>query len=257
MNSQTLMQYFDEKFESWQQKWRDDLLAAIREVSSSFKCDIERLESRLLESEQRITELEQVISTSKSFNPPDLSQENTQLRADLKNLQSKFDDLDQASRNCNVEIQNVPEKKTENLIHLSIEIGKLIGVKITETDIRSVHRVAPGSASNRPKNIILQLSSRRLRDNIIAAARARRTLTVAALLGTPTSATATVSQSARFYINEHLTLKNKMLFRSVRQHAQNMSYKYVWVKNACILIRKTDESRAIHIKDICDLDKIK
>ncbi|CAG4965982.1 unnamed protein product [Colias eurytheme] len=255
------MQYFDEKFESWQQKWRDDLHAAIQEVSSSFKGDIERLEARLLESELRIAELEQEIKTSKSSIQPDLSQENTQLRADLKNLQSKFDDLDQASRSCNVEIQNLPEKKSENLIHLSIEVGKLLGINITEADIRSVHRIAPGptgSPSNRPKNIILQLNTRRLRDDIIAAARARRTLMVSALLGTPTSASAAtaVSQNARFFINEHLTLKNKILFRTARHQAKAKNYKYVWVKNCCILVRKSDESRVIHIHNSSDINKI-
>ncbi|CAG5056392.1 unnamed protein product [Parnassius apollo] len=72
--------------------------------------------------EERIKELEQNFTASHS---PDvtLMQENNELRADLENLRAKFDDLDQASRSCNVELQNIPDKKAENLIHLSIEVG--------------------------------------------------------------------------------------------------------------------------------------
>ncbi|XP_045448941.1 uncharacterized protein LOC123657442 [Melitaea cinxia] len=257
--SQALMQYFDAKFETLRQQWRADLQVAIQEVSSSIKQDIESLESRLTASETRIIELEQTITSmsSSQSNFNDVMQENSQLRTDLECLQAKFDDLDQVSRSCNVEIQNIPEKKAENLVHLSIQIGKLIGIDIKESDIRSVHRVAPGKPSNRPKNIVLQLSTRRLRDDVIAAARARRTLTVASLLGPPMSAAAAATnQDARFYINEHLTLKNKLLFSTARQHAKDKNYKYIWVKNHCILLRKSDEARVVHIRCGSDLKKI-
>lgn len=256
------MQYFDDKFETLRQQWRADLQVAIQEVSSSIKQDIESLQSRLATSETRIIELEQTItsmsSSQQNFN--DVMKENSLLRTDLECLQAKFDDLDQVSRSCNVEIQNIPEKKAENLIHLSIKIGKLIGIDIKESDIRSVHRVAPGKPSNRPKNIVLQLSTRRQRDDVIAAARARRTLTVASLLGPPEStaaaAAAAVNQDARFYINEHLTLKNKLLFSTARQHAKAKNYKYIWVKNHCILLRKSDEARVVHIRCSDDIKKI-
>ncbi|VVC91898.1 unnamed protein product [Leptidea sinapis] len=80
-----------------------------------------------------------------------------------------FDELDQASRSCNVEIQSIPERKGENLIQLSLEISKILGVELNHSDIRNVHRVAPGLPTTRPKNIILQLTTRRQRDDLIVA----------------------------------------------------------------------------------------
>ncbi|CAK1582329.1 unnamed protein product [Parnassius mnemosyne] len=131
----------------------------------------------------------------------------------------------------------------------------MIGVDIKASDIRSVHRVAPKVPNDRPKNIVLQLTTRRLRDDMIAAASSRRTLTTTQLFGSANSAAAT-AQNTRFYINEHLTLKNKVLFSNARQLAKSKGYKFVWVKNSCILLRKNDDSRVIHIRCTNDLSKI-
>ncbi|VVC87100.1 unnamed protein product [Leptidea sinapis] len=130
--------------------------------------------------------------------------ENAILRTQLETLTPKFDDLDQASRSCNVEIQNIREKKGENLVHLSLAIGKLLCIYLKDSDIRSVHRIAPGSATDRPKNIVLQLTTRRKRDELIAAARARRSLTSEQLFGV----SVTPGSGSRFFIAEHQTLKN-------------------------------------------------
>ncbi|CAK1589186.1 unnamed protein product [Parnassius mnemosyne] len=251
VDTDALTEYMDAKLDSLRQQWQEDLNSAIQKVSKTFAQDINRLEKRVDSWEERIKELEQNFTASHS---PDVTpmQENNELRADLENLRAKFDDLDQASRSCNVELQNIPEKKAENLIHLSIEVGKLIGVDIKASDIRSVHRVSPKVPNDRPKNIVLQLTTRRLRDDMIAAARSRRTLTTTQLFGSANSAAAT-AQNTRFYINEHLTLKNKILFSNARQLAKS---KGCILKNSCILLRKNDDSRVIHIRCTDDLSKI-
>ncbi|CAH2045471.1 unnamed protein product, partial [Iphiclides podalirius] len=154
------------------------------------KEDIDRIEKRVVTWEEHIKDLEQGIVAPSSGTDASLKHETSELRIELKKLSTKFDELDQASRSCNiVEVQNIPEKKTENLIHLSMEIGKQIGVYFKKSNIRSVHR---------PKNIVLQLTTRRLRDDVIAAARARRSLLTAQLLCSPNSAAA-AAQSTRFY----------------------------------------------------------
>ncbi|CAH2060718.1 unnamed protein product, partial [Iphiclides podalirius] len=145
----------DAKLNSLRQQLQEDLHLAILKVSKTFKEDIDILEKRVVTWEEHIKDLEQGIAVASSGPDASLKHETSELRLELQKLSTKFDDLDQASRSCNIEVQNIPEKKTENLIHLSMEIGKLIGVDIKESDIRSVHRVAPGVPSNRPKNIVL------------------------------------------------------------------------------------------------------
>ncbi|KAG7299130.1 hypothetical protein JYU34_017644 [Plutella xylostella] len=123
-------------------------------------------------------------------------------------------------------------------------IGTTIGIQIPNSSVTDVHRVASNQPSQKPKNIIVHLSSRRLRDDVIAAARSGRGLTAAQVLeaaaGGPTacsSVAAVVAAStesppseARVYINEHLTLKNKLLYAKARVCAKDKSYRYIWIK---------------------------
>ncbi|CAG4952146.1 unnamed protein product [Parnassius apollo] len=57
--------------------------------------------------------------------------------------------------------------------------------------------------------------------------------------------------------SEHLTLKNKHLFRECRNRAKSHDYKFVWVKRGVILTRKTENSPVLAIRLEQDLNKIK
>lgn len=59
--------------------------------------------------------------------------------------------------------------------------------------------------------------------------------------------------SPRLYINEHLTINNKILFREARLRAKESSFRYVWIKDGKIFVRKDENSRIIHIQDINDI----
>ena len=59
------------------------------------------------------------------------------------------------------------------------------------------------------------------------------------------------------YLNEHLTLKKKHLFRRVRDAAALHQYKYVWIRNATILVRERDGDTAFAIHTDDDTCQIK
>lgn len=256
VDTEALTAYLDAKFKSLCEQWREDIQQAIKNVTNIFKQDVQNLNNRIDLCEENITRIDQKLDLVPSIqNDADLKLENDLLRQDLVDLQDRLDDLDQSARSCNVEIQNVPAKKGENLVQLASNLGQLIGVEIPAEAIKAVHRVAQGvGAINRPKNIILQLTTRRLRDDIIAAARSRRTLSTSDLFAPSNAAEA--ADSRRFYINEHLTLRKKILFSRARDLAKEKGYKYVWVRNANIMLRKIDEGRVLHIRNDKDLQKI-
>ena len=49
------------------------------------------------------------------------------------------------------------------------------------------------------------------------------------------------------YINEHLTPNNKHLFALAKQKKIAANYKYLWMRNGRVLIRKADNSEIINI----------
>ncbi|KAL0829683.1 hypothetical protein ABMA28_003188 [Loxostege sticticalis] len=158
--------------------------------------------------------------------------------------------MEQQARQLNIEIANVPEHKGENLTSLLGKIGTFIKHPINSADILSVHRVPHMDSKNpHPKNIVVKLSSKILRDNIITAARATKVIISDKLMisGTPRT----------IYLSEHLTPNNKLLLRFCREAAKKHNYKFVWIKNGTVLVRQTDSSPIFAVRSEHDVNKIK
>lgn len=165
-------------------------------------------------------------------------------------MENKISSMEQQARQCNLEISNIQDRRGENLFQIVENLGNAIKQPIRAADVVAVHRVPHADQKNtRPKNIIVKFTSRILRDNIISAARATKGLntTMLSITGSPMPV----------YVNEHLTLNNKILFRQSRDAAKKNDFRYVWVKHGVILARKADTSPVIAIRSNQDIEKIK
>ncbi|KAL4720633.1 hypothetical protein ACJJTC_003992 [Scirpophaga incertulas] len=176
----------------------------------------------------------------------------TDLPVKVTDLQDKIDSMEQHARQNNIEIGNIPEKRGENLLAIIESIGNTIKCQLHQNNILSIHRVphARKDENSRPKNIIVKLCSRILRDNVLSAFRITKGLKTdqLGLSGTPRNV----------YMNEHLTLRNKQLFRSSHEAAKKHLFKYVWIKNGTVLARMSDTSPILAIrcnKDLCKIGK--
>lgn len=170
--------------------------------------------------------------------------------ASLSFLQAKIESLEQQARSCNLEINGIPEKRNENLLEIMIKIGQIIEYPIGKTEVLAIHRVPqPQQQNDRPKNIIIKVASRIMRDNILSAFRKAK--------GINTSQIGISGVPKTIYMNEHLTLEKKRLFRKCREAARGENYQYVWVKNATILVRESSNHAAFAIHSEKDIDRIK
>ncbi|CAH2095494.1 unnamed protein product [Euphydryas editha] len=98
----------------------------------------------------------------------------------LTELENRLDTLELNSRQCNIEVVNIPERRNENesLITILEKIAAAVKHPYTKHDVVSIHRVPQlNPKSGRPKNIIIKFSSRILRDNFLTAARTMKSLT--------------------------------------------------------------------------------
>ncbi|XP_048484036.1 uncharacterized protein LOC125490060 [Plutella xylostella] len=244
LDTQAFIEYFDKKFFSLREEWKQHMNSILQPLQN----DMQNMSQRLEKWETRLELLERKVD---GLN--DLQTEDEKLKKDLIQMERNFEVLDQSSRQFNIEIQNIPENKGEDLIGMTRNIGSLVGVDVPLDSIRSAHRVAPavqrgggGGGGARPRNVVVQLATRRLRDALLAAARARRDLSTEQLaLPTP---------ARRFFVNEHLTFRNKVLYSKARAEQKSKDYKHVWVKNNVVQMRKTDTSKIIKIR--CENDLI-
>lgn len=78
--------------------------------------------------------------------------------------------MEQEARQCNNEIPNLPERRGENLMNTIMTIGEVIKQPIRKNNRISVHRTPGADSKNqRPKNIIVKLTTRLPCDNFISA----------------------------------------------------------------------------------------
>lgn len=214
---------------------QDNIKESMNFINSRFDTftrKMEAVEAQLSSMETKVSLLEQKCQT-------------------IARLEDKIDLLDQQARSCNVEIANLPEKRGENILAVVENICNNIKFNIKPHDINSVHRVPHSdNKASRPKNIILKLRSTMLRDNFLAASRITKGITTETLgiSGPP----------MRIYFNEHLTLRNKIIFREAREAAKKNGYRYVWPKHGAILVRANDSSPVFAVRSSEDVaSKIK
>ncbi|XP_063534880.1 uncharacterized protein LOC134744578 [Cydia strobilella] len=209
-----------------------DKLQSINEELASFRNSMnfydEKYESmKKTAEEQRVTIAE-------------LTNENQQLRTSVSDLQARVNIVEVHMRECNIEINGVPENRAENLINtVVVQLSTVIKSPVTTDDIQTVTRVAKLSEDNdRPRAIIAKFRTPRLRDTILAAVSKFNKDNVKDRLSSQHLGIG----GHRFpvFVAEHLTPAAKKLHAATRMKARELSYKYVWVRNGRIYARKDD-----------------
>ncbi|CAH0724909.1 unnamed protein product, partial [Brenthis ino] len=172
------------------------------------------------------------------------------LKSSLAKLEHENNVRDQWARRSNIEICGIPEKKNENLFEVIEHISEHVKFSFNKSDIDFIPRVAPSNKDfKKPKPIIVRFLSRYNKDDFLSKTKQLKSLK-ACDLGFPSS------QSLIFF-NDHLTSLNKSLLRQVKIKAKDNNYRFVWVKNCSIMVRKSESSPILHINNTADLFKIK
>lgn len=179
-----------------------------------------------------------------------LSQENLQLKTEVKTLNNRVDVLEQQIRSNNLDIQGVPEKQGENLLIVVQKIGEHLKCPIPSQDIDVVFRAKSRNPDN-PRPIIVKLLHKKRRDDILAAAKTMRMESDNSAPGLKIE-----NISNRMFINEHLTSLTKTVLKSAKDAAKTKNYKYVWVRDGCVFVRKDDHSRIIRVFSLDDVKKM-
>ncbi|XP_063389519.1 uncharacterized protein LOC134674954 [Cydia fagiglandana] len=250
-----------------------DVLADLVKEVKGFKSQFNKMQEGLDQANQGITNIEGklgmletrlddlttrlTLAEAKVDRLPAVESSLKSLESELAALKVNESGREQFGRLNNIEISGVPQTNGENLMSILGGICVTVGFNLCETDVDTIHRVrrfqsslsSKENADSRPPAIIVRFCQRRRKDELVAAARARRGLT---------SADAGLTGPAvAIYLNEHLTTGNKILLRKARDKKVELNYDYLWVKQCKIFMRKNDKSRVFVITDDTDLKKLK
>ncbi|XP_041983196.1 uncharacterized protein LOC121736175 [Aricia agestis] len=199
---------------------------------------------------QRLEGLErrvEVVEKTSSSKVADLEQVVSQLKSELN-------DRDQEALLADLDVGNLPESTGENTTHTVTVLAAKLGVQLSSTDIVFAERVgaversptgdATAAEERRARRIVVRLARRDLRDELLRAARVRRTLN-SADLGAP-------GAPRRVYVNERLTRANRVLFHQAREECRRLQWRYSWTKRGRIYVRQGDGKPVFSIR--CDAD---
>lgn len=185
-----------------------------------------------------------------------LRKENEELRQDMSEIKGKLIQIDQLSRASNIEIQCVPEHKSENVINIIKQIGRTVSVSINDNYIHYCARIAKlNPDSTRPRSILTKYNSPRTRDSFLSAVLTYNKNNVQDKLNTHDLVYGT-SQKNPVYVVKNLSPENKHLHAATRKRANELKYKFVWVRGGRIFVRKSEITDSILIRNLDILHKL-
>lgn len=212
------------------------------DMESKFLDRFDSLTSKLSDYETRITSLEAH------------AKENVLLKAQVVELQDQLNKQSQASLRSEVEIIGLTETPNENPYHLVLTAAQKIGVDLSEKDLAYVSRAGPRfkedaqNTQRHPRVLVAAFCRRNKRDEFLKQAKARRSINSKDIVSS--------GPEKKIFVNERLTAENRRLFRASRLWAAENGFKYCWIRNGAIYIRKhegRDGSPPIQIRSTDDL----
>ncbi|XP_028171069.1 uncharacterized protein LOC114360541 [Ostrinia furnacalis] len=245
---------FKQEFDSMYKRINDSFSKNLNEKLAPIKEEMEQITTSMSFMSARFDSIEAEHKAA-SDTVKELVADNIKLNNTVTHLTQRLSYLEQQSRANNLEIQCVPESKSENLMNIISQLGHVVKCKLNEEVIANCTRVAKVNPSTaRPRSIVVQFVSPKTRDQVLAA-------TYKFNKDNPNDKLCTAhlgfgGDKMPVFVVEHLSPHNKALHAAVRLRAKEKCYKYVWVRSGKIFARKNDDSGYILIKEFNDLSKI-
>lgn len=262
VHSDDWKQYFDRKLEESLARLLKDIRREFTVENTDTRTKIQELTESVNYMSTKYEQLKEALE-NKTKAISDLQEENSSLRSqvgslrsEVGNLSTQLNEFEQHSRDCNLEIQCVPEHTSENLKTVVRQLATTVGYSLTEHELLNYHRVSKlNKDSGRPRSIVVKLSSPLARDSFIAAAKTFNRTHQSDKLNSSHLGIAD-KEKKPIFVCEHLTPANKHLHAAARKVAKDKKFDFVWVRNGRIFMRKDVNSKSFVVKDLDFLNSL-
>lgn len=218
-------------------------LAALNDIKTSmefFSSEYDRMKTELIDSKEKIN---------------DLTKQNSTLHRKLDDLSNRINIMEQHSRETNIEINGIPENKSENLETIVNQIFNTISVPAHKNNIVSLTRVRKMDDTNlRPRAVVVKLNNMRYRDEVLSAVTNFNKTNPTEKLHSGHLGFG--GQKSPIFVSEHLAPYFKALHARTRAVAREKNYKFTWIRNGRIFVRKNDQLPAKQIKNYESLNNL-
>lgn len=229
----------------------DDIMQKIVEIvenqkkqEADFNKAYEHMNDKLEENTKSVMEHKESIDKCLKL-VDELVAENSRLTRKVSELESKIEDMEQYSRASMVEIHGVPVSQGEDVVEVVKNVGKGLDMDITESMIDACHRLGrrPGPDSP-PPGIIVKFVRRLDKEQLLKKRRVKSNFSTRHM---------NLPMDQPVYINEALSPARRRLFAEARKAKKDNGYKFLWVRNGRILMRKDEKDEVIQVTCQADL----
>ncbi|XP_044760365.1 uncharacterized protein LOC123317820 [Coccinella septempunctata] len=171
-----------------------------------------------------------------------LVDENTDIRRELIILQQQL-------KSKNLDVIGIPERKNENILTIVEKIASKLGIPNVGNFIEGcyrIHYMPKVNLGTRP--IVIDFKNKSYRDEFLRAYRGDKQKIKTSDIGFD-------GVEETIYVNEKESPYYRKLFKSTRQFCRDNNYKYCWVQDGRLLVRRTDSSRIFRIFE-AELNKL-
>lgn len=165
---------------------------------------------------------------------------NDQFKAELKQIKSQLNVMEQRELNNNIIIHGIPYQKNESVNETIKKVGKQLDLTIADQQFTAM-RIGRIETKNCP--IRVTLANEELKTKIMKSPKKLKLDT--GNIG--------FAAGGKIFINHDLTKSNLELHKAAREFKVQNQYKYLWIQKGKIMLRKDDTSRIILVEDKEDL----
>ncbi|XP_060855550.1 uncharacterized protein LOC132933357 [Metopolophium dirhodum] len=217
-------------FGSSMEKNIEELMKSVSFMSAQFDNISNKLDNVIIEIKNIKIENEKIVI------------ENKRLSEEVDILKSKIDEIEQYNLGISVDITGIPKTQSENCKQIVEEIGKKTN---TEIDVIEAYRI--NTSISKRSLIVAKLAKLEMKKNLIRNVKSNKLTT---------QKMSNEWHKENIYANERLTKLRITLFYQTKVAATTKEYKFVWVSNGDILVRKNENSKIVKIKSSQDINNL-
>lgn len=228
------------------------LKASVSKDMYDIKTSIQLLTSSLTESHNTLRE-EMCNAFSKlndtmanlASEVSELKKENKEKDIRIQQMENKVNTLEQQTLSKGIEIKNV---KNNELTPIDVikTIAASVNVDLQDNDISNAYKMQKQEkiiidfcSLNKKRELMAKIVRHRVKGDVIHK-----------------NLNENNNSSNNIYINDQLTAHNRRILWLAKVKAKETGWKFVWVKNGNIMIKKTENTAALIISNACDLEQI-
>lgn len=215
----------------------EDIMKVITEIRDTQKNNEKSFNTAFVSLDNQLAENTKALKEQNEHNEKlydlidSLKTENNQLKKQVKMLEDRIEDMEQYSRSNCVEIQGIPYTAAEDVMSIVKDVGKAMDMTVSGDMVDVCHRLGPRQNSTDPPGIILKFVRKIDKEEFLRKRRVKRDLSTRHIGR---------ADDLPIYVNESLSPARRRLHAMARKYKKDNHFKYLWLRNGKMFLRKED-----------------